>query len=166
MIPKEWEKEVSGKEYHAQSQNYSELIVKLAIKDPVKIAELIENIDHLTKQSFDRLLAELSSENFIKLSENKKIPIWNQLNRLIKRHRRFSDAKWSMPNDILLRLEQVAKNISPIDPFQLHQNFFSSSDGELLDGDGDYREQRERLKQKRIFALSEIFKIGGLNTIF
>ncbi|MCU7815677.1 MAG: hypothetical protein KZQ81_10815 [Candidatus Thiodiazotropha sp. (ex Rostrolucina anterorostrata)] len=161
-IPDEWEKGVSNNEYWEQSRFCAELIVEQAGFDIVKLASLAGNYDHLPPPASEMLRDKLVSEHCLKLSEQERLPLWAALCKLIARHRRFSDAKWSLGDDSLLPIEVIASQLAPKSPTLLNKCLFSDADAYLYEGDGDWQEEHEKLFQIRKAAIGDILEQGGL----
>jgi len=156
QIPEDWEKGVAQKEYWDQVTFYAELAVDTAGKDYERVLELIDYFDHLPAPAFDKFITNLSSEELVALPEKKKQPIWDRLIKFTTKHRKFSDAKWAMPDESLVRIESLANNLAPIDPFNFYQYLFSDRDFDLFEEKGNWDEQRKNLDEKRQEAISKL----------
>lgn len=161
MIPGDWKDGVSQQEYWQQTSSYAELALSAAGKDPARLSTLIDHLDHLSDPMIDRLLRLLSSEAILELPEAQRLSIWTHLDAIIRRHRRFSDAKWALPTELTNRIEQVAVRLAPVDPRIKYQPLFTDRDFELFEENGDWDEQQEKLDQRRTTATSEILHQHG-----
>ncbi|MDH0348724.1 hypothetical protein [Aeromonas dhakensis] len=165
VIPENWKKGVETQEYWQQSSYYAERAVVSAGYNIERLTKLIDHFDSLPEPAFSKLLEVLSSERFSVLSEEEKLPIWNCLTKFINKHRRFSDAKWALPEEWVSRIEIVANSIAPADPFNLYQNIFTDRETELYDKNGNWEEQRKNLAARRTVAMSEIFILYGVEGV-
>ncbi|MFP3342108.1 hypothetical protein R0J87_06290 [Halomonas sp. SIMBA_159] len=161
-LPDEWEKGVTNSEYWKQSRFCAELIVEQAGFDIVKLASLAGNYDHLPSPASVMLRDKLASDHCLKLSEEERLPLWGALCKLVARHRRFPDAKWSLGDEFLLPIEEIASQLAPQSPSLLNKRLFSDADAYLYEGDGDWREEQEKLFQIRKAAIGDILGEGGL----
>lgn len=161
-IPDDWEKGVTNGEYWEQSRFCAELIVDQAGFDVTKLTLLAGNFDHLPQPASEHLSEKLLSEECLNLSEQERMPLWAALCKLINHHRRFPDAEWSLSEESLLPLEKIASQLSPKIPSLRYQRLFSEADSYLYEGDGDWREEQEKLFQIRKAAVGEILEEGGL----
>lgn len=161
-IPDGWEKGVTSGEYWEQSRFCAELIVEQAGFDIVKLASLVGNYDNLPPPASEVLRDKLLSEHCLNLSEPERMPLWVALCKLIARHRRFPDAKWSLGDDSLLPMEEIASQLAPKSPSLLNKRLFSDADAYLYEGDGDWQEEQEKLFQIRKAAIGDILGEGGL----
>ncbi|MDO9263004.1 MAG: hypothetical protein Q7U02_03495, partial [Desulfosalsimonadaceae bacterium] len=160
-IPKDWEKGATHQEYWEQISFYAELAVSMANHDTAKLCELIDHFNHLPKPSFDKLIEVLSSEVISNLSEGERLPLWNRLTKLTFKHRRFSDAKWALNDELLSSIEAVAGKLAPSNPLHLYQHLFADRDFDLYEENGNWEEQRKKLDERRKKAVEEILNIGG-----
>ncbi len=161
-IPDDWEKGVTHGEYWEQSRFCAELIVEQAGFDIGKLASLASNYDHLPSPASEALRDKLTSEHCVNLPEDERMPIWAALCKLIAHHRRFPEAEWSLGDESLLPMEDIAKQLAPKSPSLLHKRLFSEADRYLYEGDGDWKEEQERLFEIRKAAVGDILAEGGL----
>ena len=164
-IPDDWEKGVTHQEYWQQTSFYSELAVAAAGQDTARLSALIDHFDNLPKPAFDQLLQVLSSQPISELPEEQRLSIWDHLTKFTNKHRRFSDAKWALPADMIIRVEQVAEQLAPTNPYNLYQHFFTDHDFDLYEENGDWDEQQKKLEARRETVISEIFQQDGIEGV-
>ena len=164
-IPDDWEKGITHQEYWQQASFYAELAVAAAGHNTARLSILIDNFNNLPKPAFDQLLEVLASQPISELSEDQRLSIWNHLTKFSNKHRRFSDAEWALPDELITRIEQVAEQLAPTNPFNLYQPLFTDRDFDLYEENGDWEEQRKKLDAKREMAISEIFQQNGVEGI-
>lgn len=164
-IPEDWEKGVTNGEYWEQSRFCAELIVEQAGFDVFKLASLASKYDHLPPPASEVLKNKLLSENCLKLPEQERLPIWVALCKLIARHRRFPEAEWSLKDDSLLPMEEIASRLAPKSPSLLNKRLFSDADAYLYEGSGDWRDEQEKLFQIRKAAIGDILDEGGIHLV-
>ena len=165
-IPEGWEKGVTNREYWEQSRFCSELIVEQAGFEITKLASLVGHYGKLPSPASETLKDKLLSEQCIELPEQERLPIWNALCRLITRHRRFPEAKWSLGDESLVPVEELADKLAPSTPRLLYRQLFSDSDSGLYGGDGDWQDEQEKLFQARKDAVADILgEEGGIDQV-
>lgn len=165
VIPEDWEKDVSHSEYWEQATLYAELAVKTAGKDFERVSELIKYFDHLPPTSFDEFIKSFSSQEISGLPEEKKKIIWDQLTIFVNKHRKFSNAKWALPEESLVEIEAVANTLAPEDLFNRYQYLFSGRDMDLFEEKGNWAEQHKKLEGRRETAIRELLAEKGLDVI-
>ena len=165
IIPDDWEKGVTNKDYWDQISSYADLVVEAAKGDFVKLNELISNLDNLPKPSFDKLLEYLKSTEIKDSSEEKRIPLWTALVKFTIKHRRYSDADWALSPELVEKIEQVAKNLTPQKPKNLYRRLFNEGSMELYEEKGDWQEQEKKLERCRQDAIRKIIADGGLKAV-
>lgn len=164
-IPDGWKKGVTHQEYWQQASFYAELAVTAAGRDTARLSALIDHFDKLPEPAFDQLLQALASQAISELPEELRLPIWDHLTKFTNEHRRFSDAEWALPDELITRIEQVAKQLAPKNPFNLYQHLFTDRDSDLYEKNGDWEEQRKKLDARRETAISEIFQRDGADGV-
>lgn len=150
-IPDDWKKGVTNEEYWQQVSSYAELAVAAAGQDTTRICTLI---DHLPARAFDQFCQVLISPPMSESPEEQRLSIWNHLRKLTNKHRRFSDAKWVMPDEQITRIEEIVQRLAPTNPFNLYQHLFSDNDFDLY----KKNENGEALKMRRESAISIIYE--------
>lgn len=165
IIPTDWESRVSIEEYRQRVSDYSQLAVTVADHDPVRLSILIDHLARLPQPAFDQLLSVLSEGTVLDLPDEKKLPMWDQLTKFINRHRRFSDAKWRLPAEIIDRIEETKGRLAPNTLIGIHQPMFSNRDFDLYEENDNWEEQQQKLQAKRDEAVSQIFQQLGLEGV-
>lgn len=157
-IPDDWGKGVTSEEYKQLVSFYAELAVSAAGYDTARLSELIDHFDNLPKTAFDQLVEVLASQTISERPEEQRLLLWDHLTKFTNKHRRFSDAKWALPDELINRIENVAEQLAPKNPFNLYQHLFTDSDFDLCDENGDWEEQRKKIIVRRDAAIREILQ--------
>ena len=164
-IPRDWKDEVSRREYWEQITAYADLLVGLAQERTEKLRELIEHLPNLPIPAHESLLNRLGSQGVVNLPESERLPLWENLDKLVRQHRKFADAQWALPEEALSKIEEVAHALAPEAPELKYQHLFTHRESDLFDEKGNYGEQRERLNEKRRIAVQAILSGGGLKDV-
>lgn len=164
-IPDDWEKGVTHKEYWQQVSFYAELAVAAAGQDAARLSVLIDHFDNLPEPAFEQLIQVLAFNSISELPEDQRLSIWNHLAKFTNKHRRFSDAEWALPDELITRIERVADQLAPTNPFNLYQYLFTDRDFDLYEEDSDWEEQQRKLDARRETAISEIFHQDGADGV-
>ena len=159
------EKGVTHQEYWQQVSFYADLAVDAAGNDTARLSALIDHFGNLPQSAFDQLVEVLASQSISELPEDQRLFLWDRLTKFTNKHRRFSDAKWALSDELITRIEDVAEKIAPTNPFNLYQHLFTHSDYELYDKNSDWEEQRKRLDVRREAAIREIFQQNGVEGV-
>jgi len=162
FIPLDWKDGVFQYEYLEQTTALSELAIDLAKEDVDKFIELIERLSNLPKNAYDFILDHCLSDRIINLPEEKRDLVWEKLDEIVRRHRKFSDTNWALPEEKLCKIKNLADSLAPSSPEIKYRYLFNGVVFELLDEDDSYDKQIEKLAKKRNSAIKEIFDIGGL----
>jgi hypothetical protein len=162
VVPDEWKATITRQEYWNDVSFLADLAIGVAGMDAAKLAELAALLGNLPRSAFDKLLVVLTSEAVVTLPEADRLSVWNSLTTLSNHHRRFADAEWALPSDLVARIEGVAAIIAPSDPVNLYRHLFTDRNVDLYDENGNWEEQRKRLDDRRDAALLAIFHQTGL----
>jgi len=165
IIPDDWEKGVTRHEYQQQVACYAGLAVKTASYDTVKLAELIDRFNDLPNTAFDQLAEVLTSQPIFELSEEQRHLLWDHLVQFTTRHRRFADAEWALPNELVTRIENIADQLAPTNSFYLYQHLFSGRDFDLYEEKSNWEEQSKKLNAQREAAIKKLFQQEGIQGV-
>lgn len=160
-IPETWLDGVTAPEYWEQVSLYAMMAVATATADVTKLVELIDNLENLTPTARERLLAHLVSDEVLTMPEVDRHRIWSQLVSLATKHRKFTDAEWSMEPAQVDGILDIANRLKPSRPFFIYQRLFTEREFELYTRNGDYDTQRKELEDQRSMAVSAIAKADG-----
>ncbi len=164
-IPRDWKEGVSRREYCEQITVFAKLAIELAKEDAEKLGELITHLPDLPKTAQECFLSHLVSKKIVKLSESERFPFWEKFQNLVQLHRKYADAAWALPKDIILKIEEAANSLTPKAPELKFQPLFSGRDSVLLKEKGNYDEQRKHLDEVRQAAVKTILEAGGLASV-
>jgi len=165
MIPEDWTRGVSHQEYWEQAEYYAELALKSAWQDIRKITILLDRLGDFPTPVREQIFEYLASENIATLSEPERLPIWENLTRLISKHRKFSGSDWAMTPDEVNRIEEITNNLAPQSKLCLYQRLFNSRDSALFEEKGSWEQQRKKLETARENSVIDIYKSGGFDAI-
>lgn len=126
---------------------------------------MVGHLSDLPISAREILLNYLGSQEIVDLPESERLPLWESLDKLVRRHRKFSDARWALPEEALSKIEKVAHALAPEAPELKYQHLFTHREADLFDERGNYKEQRERLNRDRQVAVQTILSGGRLEDV-
>lgn len=165
FIPDDWVKEVPTTEYWHQVKEYASMAVDMAKGNTQFVSKLVNNLDNLPQPVLEDFLDYLSSQEITGLSDEIKQPIWETLTAFIRKHRRYSDAEWALPTEMVNSLEKTAAKLTPSNPERLYRHLFSNKDIDFLEKDLDWNTQQEKLQSQRNDAIRIIYSLKGLESV-
>ncbi|PUB12520.1 hypothetical protein [Paenisporosarcina sp. OV554] len=152
-------------EYWEQVSIYSDLAIEMASNDLSKLTELVGHLDHLPPHSFEKVVRRLSSVDISSKNEPERIHLWTELIKFASKHRRYAEEDWALKSEQVLKIEETAAILAPVNPLYLHSLLFNNSNFDLYEGNGNWKEQSEKLELRRQSAIKDIFDYGGINAI-
>lgn len=120
-IPEDFNKEVSQADYIKQVIEYGKYFVELSNKDLSRLPKLVDHLDHLHEEAFNASIDLLKNYSESNAPSIEKYTLWIELLKFVNKHRKFSDADWSLPSDKLDKLEPVVSNLQPEDKELLYR---------------------------------------------
>jgi hypothetical protein len=157
FIPVDWNENITKRDYRSQVEAYSNFAVELARTDVAKLAELIDRLPYLFESSQARILEHFETSGAA-LDESTRLPLWEALVDLVRKHRKHPDAAWVMNPDQISRIEKAAATISPNSVENRSRRLFSDREFELYEEIGSYEEQRKELNDRRDRIIAEILR--------
>jgi hypothetical protein len=166
FIPIDRSEKVSTKEYFEQVAIYTSLAIQVATADMEKLSEIITRLDDLPQPAHADILKHLTSNAVLSLPEEEKARVWEALVDVVVKHRKFADAHWAMPAELVDKIVGVAEALRPSAPQLVHRRLFCQKDFELLeDRGGDYQHQMMQLSDRRVEAIKAIVSTSGIEGV-
>ncbi|MCS7938896.1 hypothetical protein N0399_25220 [Pseudomonas aeruginosa] len=162
-VDAQWNKEIGNEEYRDQSNFCAELLISLSEDNLSALAELVGKYASLPARAREALLQALASEGVAAKPELERYEVWQEICKLLRHHRKFPETDWSLPEQFLAPLDEVAKKIKPESSLLLNKELFSSSDYYLIDHSLSFEQQRERLDSARVSAVEAILAECGFD---
>lgn len=166
-----FKRDVSRSDYVTQITEYSNYAIELMKKDFNRIFVVLENLNAINPESYSSLFKYLENYDFERITGEDKFILWEKLNDLIKKHKRFANSKWAYKENIIGNIEKFAKKIQPTDKRLLYRALFTLPDYELSDEVYDehkttnWEAVRKNATEKRETAFNEILNEYGLETL-
>jgi hypothetical protein len=165
VIPDDWSRGVTHREYWDQVTAYAELAISAAELDTSKLAELVERLDDLPSPAHDQLLTHLGSSAVMSMPEVDRFRLWTELADVLAKHKRFSDTLSAAWPEQLERLAAVAERLAPETPWLRHQRLFSERDSDLYEENESWQDQQRKLDERRQRAVTAIAETGGVQSV-
>ena len=164
-VQDDWQPIISNKDYFTQVKAYAEIAIEMALEDISRIRELVQNFDSLPEESFHALLNGLATSEFSDLPEEDRHPIWTALVDFSAKHRRFPDAEWALPEEVIIQIENLAQTLAPRSIKGQSRRLFVKSEFQLYEADGDWETQSAKIESSRNTAIKGILESEGLKGV-
>ena len=164
-IPKDWKKGVTHGEYWDQVKIYVDLAIAEANGNIGRLVQLVRVMYKLPIQFFNSILEQTTTNKILEQSEEAQLPLWNELTSLAAKHRKYSDAEWSLPEELLSKIDAAAEKLAPRNPLNLYRRLFGSREFDLYEENGNWQDQQRILNQRRQDAVREILSTTGIHTV-
>lgn len=165
FIPNDFNKEPSSDDYDAQIEIYSELTIELASKSPLRLIDLIENIEKLSSFKFDDAIKLLSDFSKKTDSDELKLELWEKCLEVYNKHKKFSGAWWAIQPEQNKKIKDVSTDLKPEDPMLYSKRLFGQRSYNLFDEKGDWEAQEDRLTKERGQSIFEIHAVNGIEGV-
>lgn len=149
---------VTNKEVYEQYTVYVKLAIKYSKNKPNRIIKLIDIMDDVPKDLFDVIYNKVISQEVIDIPEQERFCIWNEIEDLIVKHKKFSDAEWVLPKEAIEILEEMSNIVKPVNNEIHYKRLFNENYWDLFDEKGSYEEQERKILFKQIDAINDLLK--------
>ena len=157
------------KEIYAVYSKLTDLLITQYDNSADKFSSLASTSINFGPIENDKLLSFL--EEVIVNLKSKDEKARNVIRKILSHHRKYPDANWSAPEDILLRYEKLYKLLEPQDLIEKHKWLFDDyhiefpddkyKEDEVDEGDEKYKYHIERVREIRTEAVKEL--LAALN---
>lgn len=133
------------------------------------INRILSLIDLLDDIEWDRMDTALNIiETNVNFEEKNKKKIYHKFRKFIGRHRSYPTAHWSLPTDILDKIEQIALKFKPEDDILNESYLFEEHHPEFIEGrqESDFRKHDEEILSRRLGFVEAVLDNYGIDKIF
>lgn len=164
---RDWKPEETSSVTYAEVFRATQEIVERQLEDVGSSGSrwkaIIEDL-HEVGPEFDKIVSRLGSLDPQALTEVDKVAIWDSLRKFVSQHRRFHDAQWALPAELVDRLDELQGRFEPNDPIVKRVWLFSDDpDLPYKRSDDEYEEAIEEAQTK---SIEDLHALGGLPLIF
>lgn len=138
------------------------LLIGLATADPRRWEHLVPKFDRLPPDTRTEAIAGMSSLSPSELTAEHSNALWEALNVYVRHHREFADAQWSLPEDWLRPLVEVAEGLTPAKPADANRWLFDDWHPDIGMHADDLSAYDLSLTERRETAIAEVFAQDGL----
>ena len=161
-VPTDWTGQVRLDDYWRTVGSYFDLAVQSAGTQATRLQALVERLPDLPSSLRTRFVSRLVSDDIRSLGERDLFTIWEELDALLRRHRRFSESHWALSEAELAPIAAAAERLQVVSPVLRARWQFARSTVDATDGCGSIAEQMERLEQQRRVTLRDVMDRGGV----
>ena len=142
------------------------LAERMAADDPSRWTELVSRLAPLPPSDRERLLDAVGALAAADaLESDVRLGLWDALQQEVARHRKFADAEWSMEDDVLTRMQQIADALEPHEDTSRFAYLFDwHPDLPEVDLD-DHVAYNERLLELRRAAIRDTVEVGDVEAL-
>lgn len=160
----EWREGTSSADYLKEIEAAAELIVRLVDGDPSRWIEVIDELQSLPESYRDRLIDQLRTLPLNDIDPEARQTLAELLRKTIVRHRDFSDANWSLPEESVKALEEALARFIPDEICQRHAWLFAPWI-DLQGFRGNYDKMQAQIEKLQAEAVRNILKAEGFDGI-
>jgi len=161
--PDEWGTVMMNEFLHATAA-VSDRVIEDAGHDGVRLANLLARVAPIDLPAREQLIEAIEGLNPQVLDSDGRKALTRTIRDIVVRHRRFADVQWSMPSDLVNRLDAALETLQDSDPISRHEWLFAPG-AQLAFPGGDPQEQSAALIAAQDAALAEVLAERGLEGV-
>lgn len=158
-----WAEDVPPGEYADWVEWISNRAVADAGDDGMRWAGLIEHVYAWPSGARDRAIESLEAASVRFDATKDALPAWKALRDVLHHHRSIPEAEWSMPLEVLNRLEGIYRRLEPADPVHRFGWLFASWPNLPEASRSDWRSDEDARDRAREEGARAILDAGGLD---
>jgi hypothetical protein len=163
-IPDNYPTVTYGEILEATNEIVKRLIQDLG-NDGKRWSTLIEHLASLSKDAVNIVIEQIEKLDIKKLTPEDCAIIWASLRRLVARHKRFPEAAWAMPGDVIKRLNLIYERFTPNDLIPRYAWLFGNHVEMIGDFGKDWKAHEQAVASTKIQAAKEILVKGGIQML-
>lgn len=142
-------------------------VISMSEGNITRILTLIDILDDIEWDRIDTSL-DVIEKGINTFSESENNDIYQKFRSFIGRHRNYPNAHWSLPGDVLNKIEDLAFKFKSDDIILSDSYLFEEHYPEFIEGkkEDDYDKHQENIDEKRLEFVEEVIKKYGINKIF
>ncbi|GGM22141.1 hypothetical protein ACFQBY_02515 [Promicromonospora citrea] len=137
--------------------------ITLADQYPDLWVTLVDAADNVGARGFDQIIAALAA---LPVGHAKGTPVWQAVQNQLRRHRKFRDADWALPDAYLERLEAAVEHLRPALAREREEWLFGDNRFDLGLASDDIRGEDSLLVRMQSSAVHEIHAEEGFEGLF
>ncbi|MDE0429559.1 MAG: hypothetical protein OXH98_07275 [Caldilineaceae bacterium] len=171
VIPDTWNENIRNPQYLPKCQEqldaYDQMLVEMACNDLSKLEEqeFVFHLPSLPNKLFQRTIDHISSNEFRKIHEKKRVRIWAELSRLVRLFRPQNGQSRAVGRDRIKSLEAAIERIAPTEQSTINSILFSR-DAQLLIDEVENSSESEGVHERLCRdAVAELLVSGSINEV-
>lgn len=161
-IPNE-EIEVSKKDYYFQIDKYIDLMIKYCKYNNDRILDLIDLLDNVSKNNFDKICNYLKAKNIKNKHDKSKYKIWDKLEKMCQSINKYSKLDDKIKEEMNKKIKDVISVIKPTNNLYIISRLFKKDIWQFIED--DYDKSIKELEKKRINTIAELYNKNGIESI-
>lgn len=156
---------VTNKEFWELTIAYIRIACTYAIGDCSKLLQFVDIIDDVPVEIFMEVIETFKKSTPI-LNNSEKEIIWNKIEDLITKHRKYSSSNWALPEEAIKVLEDLLIDYFPNDEYIQNKRMFRKEQYELVDRKDNWEEAEKGIFERQKEIIKIIYKEGGVEAVY
>lgn len=152
---------VTTEEVYNEYNEYVKLAIEYSQNDISKIRDLINIMEDVSKEVFNEICEKVTSADIIGMKDEEKYIIWNEIEKVIVKHKKFSKMDWALPPEAVNKLEEISEKVKPTSYKIYLKRMFNKEYWELYDNEREtHEETKKRILNAQIDGVKVLLRDG------
>jgi len=153
---------VTWSEYWQSIDAVVERVLSSAGTSSERWCDIIKHVESLPPRLLDRAIDYLLKVDIANTQPADLVKVWSSLREVIHKHRKFPDADWAMPTEVVDRLRLVYQKFEPEDLVHRYAGIFSFNPDLPDCVDQDWETRQDKIKQAQTETAKNIYSQRGV----
>ncbi|CAH0253376.1 hypothetical protein SRABI02_03230 [Plantibacter cousiniae] len=141
------------------------LLLSFAKADPARWEQIVPKFDRLPPDVRNEAIAAMSSLPVNELTAEQSTALWEALSSYVRHQREYADAEWSLSEEWLGPLAEVAQNLTPARPSDMTRWLFDDWHPDIGIPADELRAYDAALSERRAAGIAQVFAEEGLEGV-
>lgn len=156
---------VTTEEYYYQIDSYMNLMLKYCKTSDERLLDLIDLLDNVSKENFDKICSYLKSTRLRNKSDSSRYKLWDKLESLIHWIKKHSEIKQEIKEEMIKKISDVILYIKPRNNLYIISRLFKKDNWELLEDYNNCEDSRKKLNKLQNDSIFMEYKENSITSI-
>lgn len=159
------EVEVTNGKLYKEYNEYVKLAIDYSKNNINRIKDLVNIMEDVPKEIFNEIYNKVTSIDVINMKDEEKYIIWDEIEKIIAKHKKFSKSDWALPLEAVNKLEEMSKKVKPISYKIYLKRIFNKEYWNIYDSEQEtYEDMEKRILNDQIKAV-ELLLTDGIEEV-
>ncbi len=155
---------VNEEDYLESTKQYVFLACKLINRREERMADMINVLDVVSVETQTYILQSLYDNAEI-LKDREKEDLWNVIQDLLVKHKKYRDAEWALPEKSWRAVDEFARWLVPDSTAFVAVRLFKKAQYSLIEEKGNFLREEKKLRARQEKVIKDIYNYGNISAL-